>query len=197
MKLHSVQLVGATLGRANRMLFYIVDLLDLYEIPYHLEGGTLLGIVRDGQLIPWDHDLDISIMSRSLDQLVDILEKRKSPYRFRIRKKGHEVSVIKVKERWVHYLSELVPFLFRSRNVTLDIFIKYNVQEGTYWYVGGNTMRVETGFYESYEVVNYMGRQFRVPVNYQRYLTEKYGNWKIPVKDWSYLQEKTIVGGCK
>ena len=39
----------------------------------------------------------------------------------------------------------------------LDIFVKYNVQERVYCYVGGNIMRVASGFYE---VVNYMGLQF-------------------------------------
>ena len=43
------------------MLFYFTDFLTKHRINYFLEGGTLLGIVRDGDLLPWDHDVDISI----------------------------------------------------------------------------------------------------------------------------------------
>ena len=71
--------------------------------------------------------LELSMMSSSLDQLGDALEKITSPYRFRIRKTANEVNVIKVKERWVHYFSQLLAFLFRSRNVRLDVLVKYNV----------------------------------------------------------------------
>ena len=39
----------------------IIDLLNGKDIPYHLEGGVLLGIVRDGDLLPWDNDTDLSI----------------------------------------------------------------------------------------------------------------------------------------
>src|SRR5690606_7474226 len=46
---------------ARKLLLDTVDLLDNCGIPYHLEGGTLLGLVRDGDLLPWDHDLDISV----------------------------------------------------------------------------------------------------------------------------------------
>ena len=43
------------------MLFYSTDFLTKHGIKYFLEGGTLLGIVRDGDLLPWDHEVDISI----------------------------------------------------------------------------------------------------------------------------------------
>ena len=39
----------------------IIDLLNEKDIPYHLEGGVLLGIVRDRDLLPWDNDTDLSI----------------------------------------------------------------------------------------------------------------------------------------
>lgn len=33
--------------------------LDENSIPFWLEDGTLLGAVRDGRMIPWDHDIDL------------------------------------------------------------------------------------------------------------------------------------------
>jgi hypothetical protein len=37
--------------------------LDFLRIPHWVCNGTLLGIIRDGQLIPWDTDLDIGVPS--------------------------------------------------------------------------------------------------------------------------------------
>jgi hypothetical protein len=37
--------------------------LGFLQIPHWVCNGTLLGIIRDGQLIPWDTDLDIGVPS--------------------------------------------------------------------------------------------------------------------------------------
>jgi len=38
------------------------------KVPYYLEGGTLLGIVRDKQLLPWDNDIDVTVFTQSMTQ---------------------------------------------------------------------------------------------------------------------------------
>lgn len=54
-------LLSSKMEYSRKMLLQTCRLLDQHNIPYYLEGGTLLGIVRDGDLLPWDGDLDISI----------------------------------------------------------------------------------------------------------------------------------------
>ncbi len=53
--------------RAVDLLFYTVDFMDRHNIVYHLEGGTLLGIVRDNALLKWDYDVDVSICEESVE----------------------------------------------------------------------------------------------------------------------------------
>ena len=41
----------------------IIKLFNREKINYWLCHGTLLGLIRDKQLIPWDHDIDIAVWS--------------------------------------------------------------------------------------------------------------------------------------
>jgi len=48
----------------------VITLLNLHDIPYWVCHGTLLGLVRDAQLIPWDHDIDIAVWADSVSKTV-------------------------------------------------------------------------------------------------------------------------------
>ena len=57
---------GTMLRKAQlRMLDILVEVDKVckrHNIPYWVDYGTLLGAVRHGGFIPWDDDLDISMM---------------------------------------------------------------------------------------------------------------------------------------
>jgi len=41
-----------------------INLLNENNISYWVCHGSLLGLIRDGNLIPWDHDIDIAVWNR-------------------------------------------------------------------------------------------------------------------------------------
>jgi len=60
---HLLELIGFT-----------SDLLARHGIMHWLDWGTLLGVVREGQLIPWDGDADLSILQRDEDAVLALEE---------------------------------------------------------------------------------------------------------------------------
>jgi len=55
-------------------LVYITNLLEKYNIEYWIDSGTLLGIMRDGKLLPNDKDIDISIWEEGLSKIDPFLK---------------------------------------------------------------------------------------------------------------------------
>ncbi len=74
-----IRLTGRHYQNARKLLLYTVDLLNDLQIPYHVVYGTLLELVRDGDLIPWDIDVDVMIHRDDVDRF------RRTQWRYRLR----------------------------------------------------------------------------------------------------------------
>lgn len=61
------------LSREEREKFYtgmrhVHNVLETNNIPYFIICGTLLGSIREGEIIPWDDDIDIGIMESDMEK---------------------------------------------------------------------------------------------------------------------------------
>lgn len=51
------------------------------EITYYLSGGSMIGAVRHKGFIPWDDDLDLMMMRKDYEKLIDNVSELNSKYR--------------------------------------------------------------------------------------------------------------------
>ncbi len=162
----------------------------------------MLGIVRDGDLLPWDHDIDLSISVIDAEKFAKNKKKlSRKGYRITQRKihkdiggyKEGQYRIFKVKKFLPSILKGVFP-IFHKYMVVADIFVKADDDKYTYWQAMEKIMRVDKKYYSSFETIEYMGRTIKIPNDYKNYLTEKYGDWATPVKDWSCgADEKTVI----
>jgi phosphorylcholine metabolism protein LicD len=191
----SFKLVGKHKILAEKTLALIGRIFDKRDIDYILEGGTLLGIVRENRLLPWDTDIDISIRSDQAKKVkrclwifwllgyktrIKTFKKDVGPF-----KKG-DIRIIKIQKH----------FLYLKKYELVDIFVKYKVED-EYLNIIGKKPAIMRNFpskyLESHELIEFNGFKYRVPVACKEYLTLVYGDWETPVKEWDYIKDNKRV----
>lgn len=55
--------------KIDKNLITLINILKEHKINYWICHGTLLGIIRDKKLIPWDHDIDIGVIENKTNRM--------------------------------------------------------------------------------------------------------------------------------
>ena len=67
--------------KIDQNLVSLINILTENKINYWICHGTLLGIIRDKKLIPWDHDIDIGVIeNKKYRKMLPILLKKKKRF---------------------------------------------------------------------------------------------------------------------
>ena len=163
------------------------------DCKYWLDGGTLLGAVRDKKLIPWDHDLDIGIKYENDDILENLITQLRKKYYIRaLPFKNHEniwnlgkYRIIKVYPR---------KFIIFHEQLCLDLFIFYpdtlksNNQKIYKYGVCDRNAYYDYKLLEELSTISFYGREYSTPGKTIEYLEAKYGHdWEIPKENWNVI----------
>lgn len=61
------------------ILDYVVQVCTEYNLKYCLNYGTLIGAIRHKGFIPWDDDIDISMLRKDYDKLIEVTQQSVNP----------------------------------------------------------------------------------------------------------------------
>ncbi len=191
------RLTGRNYRLARQLLLDVADACNEAGVDYALDGGTLLGLVRDGDLIPWDKDVDLTMAYESVPAFKStyprlaargwrIADHYTMPGDDRAWRRGQIRSIKLRNARFGR---------FGRGRIVLDIFVRYRHEGGYWWAHRGNVNRVDADYFDRAQWLEWGGRRLRVPHDREGYLALLFGDWRRPdPKHNSSVDDGTIVG---
>ncbi|MFQ5486276.1 MAG: LicD family protein [Desulfobacterales bacterium] len=175
-----IKLQDHYLSRMKSMLFDVLDIFKKHRIRYWIDDGTLLGIIREGDLIAWDHDVDVGISGESALKIMSLRHKLLPRYIVRKRSKNNtwlpgSIRVIRIETTREKLL---------RINFHIDLFVKYKVDPYYRWIDSGALKHINNKFYDSLDSITWEGREILIPSHVEKYLDIRYGNWRVPNKNF-------------
>lgn len=163
------------------------DWLEIFaaiQEKFFLISGTFLGAVRLGDFLPHDYDIDFGIMAKDFNY-DDFCENINKSDNFSIKNIAY-ISEKKIDgENYVTSRTNLglIKIIHRS-GINIDLFIHHDVDQV---YLHGSSYHIWRNSYfelSDYQIGNVW---MKGPADYDRYLTENYGDWTTPKIDFNFI----------
>lgn len=163
----------------NKVNEVLQILQDAGEQPFP-EGGTLLGLYRDGKLMDYDKDTDIGILVNNNDDVIRIIN---------IISASKNFSCPAISQ--LNFNKEILNISVRNKQsgVFTDIFFFH--KKGDFIYEGINTKTSNLYWkYSAFDLIKtkFNNTEYYIPNNIELYLTELFGkNWNEHISVWDSL----------
>jgi len=162
------------------------------ELKYYAFAGTLLGLARHGDFIPWDNDIDIAVpfenfdavLARLENQFEDLLSASGSKMKWKLKKyrfnngpwrKGQPRRLfISITRNGVKLRTAIVP-LYRNGKL-----LEYKSI--------GRVFPQPSHHFDGMNHINFAGELFPVPLEHEELLTTMYGDWRQEKKNFTYFE---------
>jgi len=171
---------------AGEMILFIQKTFWEYGVMCLLDHGTLLGIVREGDVLAWDDDVDLSVLATQKDEAIACLRKafsllpRQAECRWNL--------ILGVQERkgepapWPVFLSLQPSQNTKYRYFSIEISLTHMINDLAVQMLN----QAPAKYFRGVEWIDYKGAKVAVPFDYQAYLTIHYGDWRVPRNKMSF-----------
>jgi hypothetical protein len=181
-------------ARALEVLACCCEFLKALSVKHHIDAGTLLGLYRDKQLIPWDDDLDIAIDASFAPVVEKALPQLEQQLWLKTHAKWHAQRLFTVGSFGNVPENAIRAFKIVCEDAAelpaVDFFVKYVEGEYSDYSLASRGIRMPaelSAAIQSYLCCNY---SWPIPAKTADYLQQHYGDWEVPNPDWS-LQDLT------
>ena len=161
-------MIPMDIQKGEKSILEIKELMDDLDVIFFLRHGTCLGAVRDGQLIPWDDDIDIgsiigmnNLDEKSISKIIDSF--KLNGFKTEVSESPFHISVSLSKS-----------------GIPID-WTCYKILQGyIYQYPA---VKIPVNLYDDLKPISFLGSSFFVPNPPEKYLSLKYGSeWMTPKK---------------
>lgn len=177
--------VQAGLRRTARHVF---EQLEAAHVRYWLEGGSLLGAMRGGDILPWDYDVDIGIYKEDITRCTWLLRARSKPVVDQqgfVWEKAIEGDFFRVQFSQVNRLHvDIFPFYSKNGTMTKDTWFKSHRQDREF----------PEYFLKPMSSIDFVGRTVSAPNNIHDFLEFKFGEGAIENPEYPNPQKMVSHG---
>jgi len=185
-----ITLTGRHYKTACRMLTDTTKILNENNINYFFDAGGLLGLMRDGDLIPWDNDLDMLLPSDEFNKFTSIIPELKKKnwrvytYTMEADGPGWKKGDAKGIKLFNHFFLK-----FGRGRIVMDITVIYRKDESCYRKAMGRTWELPARHFKRFDTFNFKNQSIKIPVETEEYLSYVYGDWRKPKQDYDPLED--------
>lgn len=182
---------------ALKNLVDAVDCIEMIEKKCFLIDGTLLGVIREGNFIAHDLDLDLGVYMEDWEIsdfmfFVDSMERK-------------DFTLHHTFGEWGRHFEAS----FKRHDIKIDLFFYYKAEDKRRFNAflnGGRTLpadiltyEYEADLIENLKEVEFKGHKFMIPAEPEKVLVAKYGeDWKTPNTSWRWdFDPKNLISQGK
>lgn len=183
---------------SEKILIALSDVLSNKNIKHHVDAGTLLGIYRDGELIPWDDDLDFAIPSEETNKVLEHQHSILAALENVTQCKWQISQLISEQDFGAVKKGETRSFKLSAVNQgsslpLIDLFVKYISGENMDYVISSRGIRMASKHMNQLELHVFKGKSLSIPSKVEDYLSSHYGDWRTPKQDWSLAEIRSAT----
>jgi hypothetical protein len=177
----------------NQILKAGTDALDKIGIDYVVVGGTLLGIYRDGHLMPFDYDIDVAVLAEDVGDTKEFLGKLSEA----VGKENVEKVIFRDNYFTAYYQYS------SPKTIAFDVFMMFKRGNKRYahFFNKGENPRTEKCLIwpekhykkKDWGQVKYEDKWYKIPADTVGWMEKFFGkDWVTPIPSWRW----GLAGNC-
>lgn len=191
-------LEGRVLKNTLKLTDRVIEFFEGKGVDYWLESGTLLGVVRENRLLPWDHDVDITIRMEDLPKIERGLKLFRLKYGYRVECVRNRADAFPLKKgsiRLIKVQSRKYGILPLPGTAQLDIFVKIRHNDRMYWAIRNRALKsAPAHFTDELKKIDFNNKTYNIPADARGYLAYRFGDdWETPKKDYDNIRDDKAV----